>query len=467
MLAQPPLHQILQLFVNVVFFNRTFHTILKRVSLSLLQDNDLHLSNPPCSAENSASRMDALSTASVEAVTPVKKHSLLPISQASVPPMTSSGGFAEQASMHPHLASPKPKYSRKRQFWDTILDRVEEPTEQERNEPTVGELNASVTKVDCVVQSEVKTKVSGKAKTIRPSEISSQQSDDAQPTTKRSRVQDTSILADARMLCELYRSGMWKDERPASQNDQRTHPVPSLHFRMNLAPLKPLIQAPITQMPLSLTRENTWKSNFPPLIENVKGSKEAGFINCITSPCSPNSDSQRALRTPCRQKDPILPERFQKETPSPSPVASEEQAEITLITAPNEEGVREGLMRSTRRRTRSTKSIPCPECSQRFRTQSAKRCHVSVVHRGEKRFSCHECGMLFGASGDVTRHVQSVHKRLRPFPCELCGARFARMGTLKRHVGTVHKSERASAGQSNSRAKSLSLSMTAMKSHHA
>lgn len=85
--------------------------------------------------------------------------------------------------------------------------------------------------------------------------------------------------------------------------------------------------------------------------------------------------------------------------------------------------------------------VQCNLCVKTFRTTTAMKNHVDIVHHRLKKYSCSECGKKFALLGTLKTHLL-MHKGERPLICHQCGKSFRHISKLRVHTRFVHLKEK-------------------------
>jgi len=81
--------------------------------------------------------------------------------------------------------------------------------------------------------------------------------------------------------------------------------------------------------------------------------------------------------------------------------------------------------------------LPCPHCSQSFRTRGHLNEHIKNMHTQEKPFKCQDCQTSFASESLYRRHRKLKHPD-QTFICQLCKKVFRNENNLNAHVRNVH-----------------------------
>ncbi|KAM4552682.1 uncharacterized protein PAE49_016077 [Odontesthes bonariensis] len=85
------------------------------------------------------------------------------------------------------------------------------------------------------------------------------------------------------------------------------------------------------------------------------------------------------------------------------------------------------------------KPYKCPDCSETFAKNGARRIHLRV-HRDPEHFQCHFCGIVFPRKIALHRHL-FVHTGEKPYKCSVCQRGFKQSNHLKSHM-RLHTGEK-------------------------
>ena len=95
-------------------------------------------------------------------------------------------------------------------------------------------------------------------------------------------------------------------------------------------------------------------------------------------------------------------------------------------------------------RQRKLKSLPCDQCDAIIVGGWELRKHKKVVHQDQGNLTCEHCGKTFEYISILNKHVLSHSKTLQ---CEFCARRFSRKDHLKCHLSVVHSGEKGRAAE--------------------
>lgn len=85
--------------------------------------------------------------------------------------------------------------------------------------------------------------------------------------------------------------------------------------------------------------------------------------------------------------------------------------------------------------------LMCDQCPKKFRTPTALKMHVDIVHKRIKKYACLQCGKKFGAHSTLKTHLL-MHSGDRPYVCHECGKTFRHISKLRVHTRFVHQKEK-------------------------
>ncbi|XP_060809179.1 zinc finger protein 26 isoform X11 [Amyelois transitella] len=91
----------------------------------------------------------------------------------------------------------------------------------------------------------------------------------------------------------------------------------------------------------------------------------------------------------------------------------------------------------------AAKSYPCNTCEKLFTSTTARKHHVSVVHKKIKINRCPHCHETFHSFYKKKQHINTVHGlKIKEFSCDLCPKVFLISGNLIMHKKVVHLNQK-------------------------
>ena len=85
----------------------------------------------------------------------------------------------------------------------------------------------------------------------------------------------------------------------------------------------------------------------------------------------------------------------------------------------------------------ATKEFHCTQCDKSYYRNKDLKCHIRVIHKGDRPYSCEVCGKSFGLNSHLKIHMD-VHNTTKPYGCNVCGKIFKTKSNMYSHKRT-HK----------------------------